>query len=555
MKILYCNVRSLYKKLDDLIAATDFYSPDIIFMCETWLNSNTSNAMLSIKGYQIISELRQDRVDTKHGAGGGLIVYAKSNLKISPIDINSDFIQAIAFSVDLNYENQQTNNIKIFGFYRSPNSSDENSDKLAELIKNFSDCDLLIGDLNLPRISWENHKSDSKGQQILDTVDSNGLTQLIDFTTHNKGGILDVAFAPTIHNVNNIQNIGNIGSSDHTAIVIDFAVNLATTENVRMVRNWRHGDVDGFRTYLMENAMRNVLADEDPWATFHRFIEVGLDSFVPKIACQNRNKPPWLNREAKNACNNKRRHFRNFLKSKSPADLTKYKQSEKRCKKVILKSKKAFERRIANESDKRAFSYYVKSKNKNKETIGPLKVDNRLINDPKSMCQVLNNYFISVFSKDMNVSPIVLPDANNGHIVNNCHITPQVVAKYIDKLKCTTSKDPNGYSNRFLKDFKNELKGPLAKIFNNSLNTGKVPNDWKNANVMPIFKKGQKSSPANYRPVSLTSVVCKLFERIIQSKIVEHLETNKLLKKSQHGFPRKTFMYYKFVRISRIYYI
>ena len=155
------------------------------------------------------------------------------------------------------------------------------------------------------------------------------------------------------------------------------------------------------------------------------------------------------------------------------------------------------------------------------------------------MCEALNSYFVSVFSKDTNVDPIPCPDANNSQVINDCEISPQIVAKFIDKLKCTNSKDPNGYSNRFLKDFKNELKFPLSKIFNYSLNTGNVPCDWRKANVMPIFKKGQKSSPSNYRPVSLTSVICKLFERILQNKIVDHLEKNSLLKNSQHGFRGK----------------
>ncbi|MCP4267589.1 MAG: reverse transcriptase family protein, partial [Candidatus Brocadiaceae bacterium] len=67
----------------------------------------------------------------------------------------------------------------------------------------------------------------------------------------------------------------------------------------------------------------------------------------------------------------------------------------------------------------------------------------------------------------------------------------------------------------------------------------KVPEEWKLANVTPIFKKGCKSQPGNYRPISLTSVVCKLMETIIRDKIVKHLETNKLLNDTQHGFHNK----------------
>ena len=63
-----------------------------------------------------------------------------------------------------------------------------------------------------------------------------------------------------------------------------------------------------------------------------------------------------------------------------------------------------------------------------------------------------------------------------------------------------------------------------------------VPQDWKVANVTPIFKKGSKGSPGNYRPVSLTSIPCRLMESVMRDELVEHLLQNNLIKSSQHGF-------------------
>ncbi len=78
-------------------------------------------------------------------------------------------------------------------------------------------------------------------------------------------------------------------------------------------------------------------------------------------------------------------------------------------------------------------------------------------------------------------------------------------------------------------------------IFQRSMDTGGVPEDWKSANVTPIFKKGAKSEPGNYRPVSLTSICCKLLESILRDVLMEHLERNKLINQSQHGFmPKKS---------------
>ena len=78
-----------------------------------------------------------------------------------------------------------------------------------------------------------------------------------------------------------------------------------------------------------------------------------------------------------------------------------------------------------------------------------------------------------------------------------------------------------------------------------------VPKDGKDANVTPIFKKGAKSSPDNYRPVSLTSVPCKIMESIMRDKMVDHLLENKLINNSQHGFMQKKVLYYKLIGVFR----
>ena len=76
-------------------------------------------------------------------------------------------------------------------------------------------------------------------------------------------------------------------------------------------------------------------------------------------------------------------------------------------------------------------------------------------------------------------------------------------------------------------------------LFNKSLSQRLIPDDWKAANVVPIFKKGKKTQISNYRPISLTSLVCKILERIIKNEIMTHLELNDLLDGSQHGFRSK----------------
>ena len=87
-----------------------------------------------------------------------------------------------------------------------------------------------------------------------------------------------------------------------------------------------------------------------------------------------------------------------------------------------------------------------------------------------------------------------------------------------------------------LKELANKLKSVLTIIYNRSLSESKLSNDWKIANVTPISKKGKKCDAGNYRPVSLTSHVCKILESIIKDSIINHINVNNLCNESQHGF-------------------
>ena len=74
---------------------------------------------------------------------------------------------------------------------------------------------------------------------------------------------------------------------------------------------------------------------------------------------------------------------------------------------------------------------------------------------------------------------------------------------------------------------------------NNSVETGIIPEDWKPANATAIHKKGSRQEPGNYRPISLTSVVCKTMERLVKGRLITHLEMNNLIGDFQHGFRNK----------------
>ena len=116
----------------------------------------------------------------------------------------------------------------------------------------------------------------------------------------------------------------------------------------------------------------------------------------------------------------------------------------------------------------------------------------------------------------------------------NIDITEENVKFYIDKVHKSPGSD--AIHAIVLKELKDILAKPLSDIFNSSINSGEIPVVFKRANVTPIFKKGNKKLPSNYRPISLTSLVGKLQESIIRDHLVNHLNRYNLIRASQHGF-------------------
>jgi hypothetical protein len=101
------------------------------------------------------------------------------------------------------------------------------------------------------------------------------------------------------------------------------------------------------------------------------------------------------------------------------------------------------------------------------------------------------------------------------------NVTNNGVEKLLKNIDASMATGPDEISARILKEFAPELSPLLTNIFNKSIQEGEVPKDWRQANVIPVFKKGEKYLASNYRPVSLTCICCKILEHIDATK---HLE-------------------------------
>ena len=155
------------------------------------------------------------------------------------------------------------------------------------------------------------------------------------------------------------------------------------------------------------------------------------------------------------------------------------------------------------------------------------------------MAENLNEYFSSVFTReDTNALPVPETkfEGRESDYLGQLIVTPKMVAKKIRAMKENKSPGVDGIPPKLLLEIVEQISIPLATVFNLSIEEGVVPLEWKEANIIPLFKKGSRSKSENYRPVSLTSVVCKLLERLIKDHLVDFLVKNNLINPSQHGF-------------------
>jgi hypothetical protein len=116
------------------------------------------------------------------------------------------------------------------------------------------------------------------------------------------------------------------------------------------------------------------------------------------------------------------------------------------------------------------------------------------------------------------------------------NISTETIKKKLDNLKIDKSPGPDNIHPRILRELSNILSEPLSIICNNSFTNSVCPDEWRCANVIALFKKGDNKYAGNYRPNSLTCIVCKVLETIVRESIVNHMKVHKLYSNKQFGF-------------------
>ena len=190
-------------------------------------------------------------------------------------------------------------------------------------------------------------------------------------------------------------------------------------------------------------------------------------------------------------------------------------------------------------SNPKLFFTYVKKSLKTDSKIGPLSDKKGNIHtNSKTKANLLQSQYTEAFSdpEKSNTNHIKQNEERQYPNLEDIDFTEDDIMKAIDSISTSSAPGPDKLPATVLKSCKETLAYPIHKIWRKSLDTAEIPEMLKNQGIIPIFKKGNRDWPANYRPVSLTSHLIKLFERVLRVKLVLYIEDNNILTDQQHGF-------------------
>ena len=286
--------------------------------------------------------------------------------------------------------------------------------------------------------------------------------------------------------------------------------------------------------------MKNKTATEC-WNMLRGELDSAIDSHVPMKKQGKRSKKKHLSKEAFRKIRYKQNMLRVYKPTGKDKDYNAYKEALHAATNEVRKSKRNFEHKLAQNKkpDSKSFNAYARSKQNVRDGVGPLE-DNagNKIAQGILMAEELNMHFSSVFTWE-DTSSLPVPETkfegSEGERLGQLVVTPEVVATKINNMKENKSPGVDGIAPKILRETVEQICTPLAPVFNMSLQEGIEPLEWKEANIIPLLKKGSKNKSVNYRPVSLTSVICKVLETIIRDQM-DFLIKHKLINPSQHGF-------------------
>ena len=290
---------------------------------------------------------------------------------------------------------------------------------------------------------------------------------------------------------------------------------------------------------LSNKIINSTSCIEEKWQQLKNGINEIMNSEIPSKLSSSRRNVPWITPLLRKLITKKHKLFKHAKHTGLEGDWDKFRIAKRQTQKLTRKShwdhiNNVLEKSLEQGNNK-PFWKYIKSKRNDNIGVASIKHNGQLFNDGKTKAELLNKQFKSVFTKDHS-EPLPPLKETSYPSINSLKIHHDGVLNLLNKINPNKASGPDNIPNLILKNCAKELTPAIVHLFNLSISTGVLPSDWKNANISPIFKKGNKHEPSNYRPISLTSVLCKTLEHIICKHILKHLEQHNILTPLQHGF-------------------
>jgi len=548
MHFTHININSILPKIDELRLIASETKCIVISISETKLDETIQDEEIKIQGYNLI---RNDR----NRNGGGVACYVRDDIHFNIREELVDEMESIFFDIIL----PKSKPILLGVVYRPPNQLNflsNFSDKLSSIFgTNFQEI-YILGDINID-------KKSPLAKQYKEICCLHGLKQLINSPTRitvNTATILDHILTNSKEKVTD-SGVIDISLSDHQMIfftrkIIKQKFYKHRILNVRQMKNYSENE---FKNLLMKIDFPNYDNFDDMNTAYSDFInkvEMAIDKIAPlKKICLKNKTAEWIDLEILNGIKKRDKLFMKFKKTKSYNDHENYKKARNNIQRIIKNKKRNFiEHKLIDNIGKPKELWKIlrgigaPSKNKPNSNIC-LQKDNNISFDTKTNCETFKNFFGNLANELLSKLPTPtnkfgIDNINNYY--NHLNIrnkdfsfnttTELIVLRLLQDIETSKSAGIDNINGKFLKDGAFYLANPITKLFNLSIKLREFPELCKIAKLKPLYKKGNKLKPENYRPISLLPLISKIFEKIIHQQTQLYLDDNKILYKFQSGF-------------------
>lgn len=536
---------SKFAELAELISSCEY---DIIAVSETWFDKNVLESEYSFDSY---FSFRQDRQLDFYPAGtfvnearGGVIIFVKNDLNPDSLNLNFNINAEMVFCV---ISPEGMDPIIISCVYRPEKGGDHCLQNICEMINSLKYNNVIIvGDFNLPEIDWLTLEGKSAHDRFfIDTIQDNVLSQLVSEATRGRN-ILDLVLVDHTDLIDEVLVNQSFSNSDHKSLEVTLSTKYARVENlprkVYLYSKCNYIAMNDELSVIDWESLFVGLSVEEMWTIFKEKYYELVDRYVPCkwIKPGEKQRPAWTRfksvKKAKETCRKS-----DIISKKSGLYADKYlaEAANLEYRNVIKSAKADYEDSLVDrlKENPKLFFNYARNFHRTSSTIDKL-VDSEgnELKDDRQKADMLNAFFSSVQTKEEPLcGEIPINDPKVSRNIKFKHISPSSVVTKIAKLRLYKACGPDNIHVNVIKNV-TAVAVPLSIIFNQSVYMGVIPQDWRDGNINPLHKKGSRKQCNNYRPVTLTSQIVKLLERLLLDQISEHLYKNRVISCEQHGF-------------------